>query len=67
MWLCYNFITSTTIGSYKERKLHMKLKKPSRLILNKIGLCLIVFSTMIIKTACFAFIGEPEPPKSLLK
>jgi cyclic lactone autoinducer peptide len=45
----------------------MKLKNPSKLLLNKIGLCLIVFSTMIVKTACFGFIGEPEPPKSLLE
>lgn len=45
----------------------MKLKKPSKLILNKIGLCLIVLSTMIIKTVCFGLIGEPDPPKSLLK
>lgn len=45
----------------------MKLKKPSKLIMNKIGLCLIVFSTMIIKSICLGFIGEPEPPESLLK
>lgn len=46
----------------------MKLKKPSKLFFNKIGLCLIVFSTMIVKTtACYGLIGEPEPPKSLLE
>lgn len=45
----------------------MKLKKPSKLFFNKIGLCLIVFSAMIVKTACYGLIGEPEPPKSLLE
>lgn len=45
----------------------MKLKKPSKLTLNRIGLCLIVFSTMIINTTCYGLIGEPEPPKSLLE
>lgn len=46
----------------------MKLKKSSKLILNKIGLCLIVFSAMIVNTtACYGLIGEPEPPKSLLE
>jgi cyclic lactone autoinducer peptide len=45
----------------------MKLKKPSKLFFNKIGLCLIAVSTMIVKTACLGLIGEPEPPKSLLE
>lgn len=45
----------------------MKSKKLSKLIANKIGLCLIAFASMVVTTNCFGFGGEPTPPKSLLK
>lgn len=45
----------------------MKSKKLSKLITNKIGLCLIAFASMLVKIDCLWLGGEAIPPKSLLK
>ncbi|MDW8800706.1 cyclic lactone autoinducer peptide [Clostridium sp. A1-XYC3] len=45
----------------------MKFKKPSKLLLNRMGLFLVLFSTIVTKSACLGFIGEPDVPKSLLE
>lgn len=44
----------------------MRLKRPSKLFLNTLGLYLISFSSLLLKTNSFVFIGEPIPPKSFL-
>lgn len=43
----------------------MKTKK--NLMVHTLGVFLIALSGIITSTACMGFLGEPEPPKSLLK
>lgn len=43
----------------------MNIVKKSTII-NILGLCLIAFASIISNTACLAFIGEIDPPISLL-
>ena len=43
----------------------MKIVKKSNLI-NMLGLCLIALAGIITNTACLGFIGEVDPPASLL-
>jgi cyclic lactone autoinducer peptide len=41
-----------------------KVKKYN--LINMLGLCLISLASIITNTACLGFIGEVDPPKSLL-
>jgi hypothetical protein len=43
----------------------MKIFKKSNII-NMLGLCLIALAGTITNTACLGFIGEVDPPTSLL-
>jgi cyclic lactone autoinducer peptide len=36
-------------------------------LVNMLGLCLVVIAQLVSKSNCFAFIGEPNLPKSLLE
>lgn len=45
----------------------MKNKFKSKSIANLMGLCLIAVAGIISNSTCFLFVGEPTPPKSLLK
>jgi cyclic lactone autoinducer peptide len=45
----------------------MKNKIKSKSIVNIMGLCLIAVAGIISNSTCLAFLGEPTPPKSLLK
>lgn len=45
----------------------MKNKIKLKSIVNIMGLCLIAVAGIISNSTCFAFVGEPTPPKSLLK
>jgi cyclic lactone autoinducer peptide len=40
------------------------IKKPN--IINMLGLCLIALAGIISNTACLGFLGEVDPPTSLL-
>ena len=43
----------------------MKIVKKSNII-NTLGLCLIALAGIITNTACLGFLGEVDPPTSLL-
>lgn len=45
----------------------MKNLLKSKLFVNTLGSFLIAFAGIVSSSTCFCFIGEPEPPKSLLK
>ena len=45
----------------------MKNKIKSKSLVNVMGLCLIAVAGIISNSTCFMFLGEPTPPKSLLK
>ena len=45
----------------------MKNKIKSKSMVNVMGLCLIAVASVISNGSCFIFLGEPTPPKSLLK
>jgi cyclic lactone autoinducer peptide len=43
------------------------MKNKFKPIVNIMGLCLIAVAGLISNSTCFAFWGEPTPPKRLLK
>ncbi|MBB6622438.1 cyclic lactone autoinducer peptide [Clostridium gasigenes] len=45
----------------------MKNKIKSKSIINILGTGLIAMAGIISYSSCFGFLGEPTPPKSLLK
>lgn len=45
----------------------MKVKFKSNSIVHMLGICLIAVAGVISYSSCFGLLGEPDPPKSLLK